>query len=156
MIIRKLIISGDNMKRSRLNLFKATSMSISVLGILLILATIALFAYIGISTLSSTVSSDVSSGSAYDQIAVLKSDYSTLSTQFDDIKTTVDTSNNAKLQSAYDNATLELVRAQSAISDADSAVSAGESQDEIKSRISTAQTQLQNAESSFSDVKAMM
>ena len=144
------------MKRSRLNLFKATSMSISVLGIILILATIAIFAYIGISALSSTVSSDVGSGSAYDQIAVLKSDYSTLSSQFDDVKTTVDNSNNDNLKNAFNNANLELVKAQSAISDADSAVSAGKSQDEIKSRISTAQTQLQKAESSFADVKKMM
>ncbi len=144
------------MKRSRLNLFKATSMSISVLGIILILATIAIFVYIGIYTLSSTVSSDVGSGSAYDQIAVLQSDYSTLSNQFDDVKTTVDNSNNDNLKTAFNNANLELVKAQSAISDANSAVSAGKSQDEIKSRISTAQTQLQNAESSLNNVKKMM
>lgn len=144
------------MKRSRLNLFKATSMSISVLGIILILATIAIVAYMGIYAISKTVSSDVGSGSAYDQIAVLNSDYSTLSNQFDDVKTTVDNSNNDNLKTAFNNANLELVKAQSAISDASSAVSAGKSQDEIKSRISTAQTQLQTAESSLSNVKKMM
>ena len=144
------------MKRSRLNLFKATSMSISVLGIILILATIAIVAYMGIYAISKTVSSDVGSGSAYDQIAVLKSDYSTLSNQFDDVKTTVDNSNNDNLKTAFNNANLELVKAQSAISDADSAVAAGKSQDEIKSRINTAQTQLQTAESSLSNVKKMM
>lgn len=144
------------MKRSRLNLFKATSMSISILGIIMILATIVVFAYIGISALSSTVSSDVGSGSAYDQIAVLQSDYSNLSSQYSDVKVQVDKSNNVNLTQAYTSANLELVKAQSAISDAQSAVSAGKSQSEIKSRIETAQQQLQTAETSLSNLRSMM
>ncbi len=96
------------MKKSRLNLFKVTSMSISVLGILMIIATIVLFAYIGISSVTSSVSTDVGSGSAYDQLAVLKSNYNTLEEQYNNMKTSVDNSNNKNLKSAYVNADLNL------------------------------------------------
>ncbi|WP_071907369.1 hypothetical protein [Methanobacterium congolense] len=143
------------MKKSRLNLFKVTSMSISVLGILMIVATIAIFAYIGISSLSSTISSDVDSGSAYDKIASLNSDYSTLSGQYDKTKTQVDSSGNANITAEYNDANLQLVKAKNAINDAQSAVSAGKSSDEINSRISTAESQLQTAKESLSKVNAM-
>ena len=63
------------MKRSRLNLFKATSMSISVLGIILIVATLVLFAYLGINAVTQSISTNVGSGSGYDQLNILKQDY---------------------------------------------------------------------------------
>jgi hypothetical protein len=83
------------MKRSRLNLFKATSMTISILGIFMILATVGVFAYIGVQGLSSKVTSNVDSGSAYDQLAALKSEYTSLSNQFDAIKTNANKSGNS-------------------------------------------------------------
>jgi hypothetical protein len=144
------------MKRSRLNLFKATSMSISVLGILLIIATIVLFAYMGISAITSSISKDVGSGTAYDQLAVLKSDYNSLNDQYTAVKLSVDKSNNQNVKTAYINAKLELVRANSDISDVDSALSAGKSKDEVEQRIATAQTQLNNARASLSSVKGML
>jgi hypothetical protein len=144
------------MKRSRLNLFKATSMSISVLGILMIIATIVLFAYIGISALTSTISSDVGSGTAYDQLAVLKSEYNTLEGQFNNLKTDVDKSGNSDVKTAYVNAELELVKAKNAISDVDSALASGKSKDEVQNRINTAQVQLDKAKTSFSNVRGML
>ncbi len=144
------------MKRSRLNLFKATSMSISVLGIIMILATIAIFAYIGVNALSSSVSSDVGSGTSYDQVAVLKSDYNTLEGQFNNLKADVDKSSNKNVNTAYVNAKLELVKAKSAISDVESAISSGKSKDEIDKRINVAQAQLQKAKTSFSTVRGML
>ncbi|MGZ7070217.1 MAG: hypothetical protein ACXVHN_05315, partial [Methanobacterium sp.] len=102
------------MKRSRLNLFKATSMTISVLGIIMILATVGVFAYIGIQGLSSKVSSNVDSGSAYDQLASLKSEYSSLNSQFDSIKNKVDSYGSTKAVNDLYKAQLELVKANSA------------------------------------------
>ncbi len=144
------------MKRSRLNLFKVTSMSISVLGILMIIATIILFAYIGISSVTSSISTDVGSGSAYDQLAVLKSNYNTLEGQYNNMKTSVDNSNNKNLKTAYVNADLELVKANSDISDVDSALASGKSKQEVQKRITAAQTQLDTARSSLSSVKDMI
>ncbi|MFY9638073.1 MAG: hypothetical protein WAK14_04615 [Methanobacterium sp.] len=144
------------MKRSRLNLFKVTSMSISVLGILMIIATIILFAYIGISSVTSSISTDVGSGSAYDQLAVLKSNYNTLEGQYNNMKTSVDNSNNKNLKTAYVNADLELVKANSDISDVDSALASGKSKQEVQKRITAAQAQLDTARSSVSSVKDMI
>lgn len=144
------------MKRSRLNLFKATSMSISVLGILMIIATIVLFAYIGVTSLTSSITSDVGSGSAYDQLAVLKSDYNNLEGQYSSLQTDVDNSGNSNLKTAFVNAKLELVKAKNAISDVDSAISSGKSKQEVQNRINAAQAQLNKAEQSLSDVRGMM
>ena len=63
------------MKRSRLKLFKTTSLTISLIGVILILITIGVIAYIGVSTLTNSVSTTVSSGSAYDQLNQVKSEY---------------------------------------------------------------------------------
>lgn len=144
------------MKRSRLNLFKATSMSISVLGIILIIATLVLFAYIGISAITSSITTDVGSGSAYDQLAVLKSDYNSLNNQYTSVQQTVDSSNNKNAKTAFINAKLELVKANSDINDVDSALSAGKSKDEVAQRINTAQSQLNTARSSLASVKGMI
>lgn len=144
------------MKRSRLNLFKATSMSISVLGIILIIATLVLFAYIGISSITSSITTDVGSGSAYDQLAVLKSDYNALNDQFTSVQQTVDNSNNKNAKTAFINAKLELVKANSDINDVESALSAGKSKDEVTQRINTAQSQLNTARSSLASVKGMI
>ena len=144
------------MKRSRLNLFKATSMSISVLGIIMILATFVLFAYIGINAITSTISSDVGSGSDYDQLAVLKSEYNTLEGQFNNLKTDVDNSGNSDIKTAYVNAELELVKAKSDIAAVDSALASDKSKDEIQSRINTAQVQLDKAKTSFSSVRGLL
>ena len=40
------------MRKSRLNLFKSTSMLISVLGVIMIIATVAAVAYVGFSVVS--------------------------------------------------------------------------------------------------------
>jgi len=82
------------MKRSRLNLFKATSMSISVLGIILIVATLVLFAYLGINAVTQSISTNVGSGSGYDQLNILKQDYNSLNNQFSSVQLKVDNSNN--------------------------------------------------------------
>lgn len=150
------LINGEKMKRSRLNLFKATSMSISVLGIILIIATIVLFAYIGISAITSSITTDVGSGSAYDQLAVLKSDYNSLNDQFTSVQQSVDSSNNKNAKTAFINAKLELVKANSDINDVESALSAGKSKAEVAQRINTAQSQLNTAKSSLASVKGMI
>ncbi|MEG3224948.1 MAG: hypothetical protein BME94_05320 [Methanobacteriales archaeon Met13] len=144
------------MKRSRLNLFKATSMTISVLGVVLIIVTVGIIFYIGFQSLSSFISYDASSGSSYDKLSALKSEYTTLKGQFDNIKIEVDKNNNKNFKIAYVNAELELIKAQSAITDVESAMSANESPQEIQNRINAAQVQMQKAKTSLSDLRSMM
>jgi hypothetical protein len=137
------------MKRSRLNLFKATSMTISILGIFMILATVGVFAYIGVQGLSSKVTSNVDSGSAYDQLAALKSEYTSLSNQFDAIKTNANKSGNKKIRNDAHKVQIELVKANSAIGDVESALSSNLPADEVTNRINTATNKLQIAKNSF-------
>lgn len=141
------------MRRSRLNLFKATSMTISLLGIIMVLITIGIGGYLLFQALSSTISTDVGSGSSYDKIAALKVSYNDLNNQFIEAKTSIDNLNNQNATTAYDKAELELIRAQSDISDAESALSSGKSSDVVQSRIDAAQKQLVVASDALDDLQ---
>ncbi len=157
MYIEFLNLLSDKMKRSRLNLFKVTSMSISVLGILLILATLVIFAYIGISALTTSVSTGVDSGSSYDQIAVLQTGYNNLNEELLNIKPSVDVSSNNNTQfNYYVNVELQLVKTQNAINSAQSALSSGQPSSVVQSRIAAAQNQLEIAKSNFSTLQQMV
>ena len=76
------------MRKSRLSLFKSTSMLISVLGVIMIIATVAAVAYVGFSVVSSSLTGGISSGTQYDELADLKSSYSDLVMKFDNVKST--------------------------------------------------------------------
>ena len=128
-------------------------MTISILGIIMILATVAVFAYIGIQGLSSKVSSNVDSGSAYDQLASLKSEYNSLDAQFNATKKKVDYYGSTKAKNDVYKAQLELLRSNSAIEDIDSALSSNLPSTEVTKRIQTATNQLQVAKNSYNTVK---
>jgi hypothetical protein len=145
----KTINAGDIMKRSRLNLFKVTSMTISLLGILMIVATIAIFAYIGFEGVSSKVTSNVDTGSAYDQLAALKSEYSSLNNQYSTIKVQASKSANTKVRNDSVDTELQLVKAQSAITDVESALSTNQPQDVVNDRLDAATTQLRKVKTSL-------
>lgn len=144
------------MRRSRLNLFKATSMTISLLGVIFILLTIGVLAYLGFQAISSTITTDAGSGAYYDKLAVLKSDYDNLSSQYDSTKLAVDKRNDKNLTTDYDAAKIELIQAQSDISDVESAINTKKSPEEIQNRIDIAQQQLQKASDSLSALRAKL
>ena len=122
----------------------------------MILGTIAVFVYIGVYSIGSTINSGVGSGTVYNQFAVLKSDYNTLEGQYSGLKTNVDSSGNSDVKTAYINAHFELVKAKAAIDDVDSALASGKSKEEVQNRINSAQTQLNAAKTSLSNVRGMM
>ena len=62
-----------NMRKSRLSLFKSTSMLISVVGIIMIISTIIVVAYVGYSVVSTGITNEISSGTQYDELAELSS-----------------------------------------------------------------------------------
>ena len=114
------------MRKSRLSLFKSTSMFVSVIGIILIIATIVVVAYIGFSLISSGITTGVSSGNQYDELADLKSNYTSYSIA----------------DNRYDDVRLQLARAQSDVDDVESALAAGKSADEVNDRIDIASKQI--------------
>ncbi|KZX10999.1 hypothetical protein [Methanobrevibacter filiformis] len=139
------------MKRSRLRLFKNTSMMISVLGVIMVVSTIIIAGYVGFSWISSGISNSVSSGGQYDQLAVLNSDYQKLEGELTDKKSTINTDDKTKKNKLIA-AELNLVRAKSAIDDVESALKSKKTEKEIEDRIKTAQTQLDTSGNSIKEL----
>ena len=132
------------MRKSRLSIFKSTSMLISVVGIIMIISTIIVVAYVGYSMVSEGITDEISSGTQYDELAELKSSYSNLSAKFESVKSTyyAGGANDIKV---YNDAKIELSRANSAIENVQSALDAGKPSNEVDSRIDFAKKELQSA-----------
>ncbi len=140
------------MRKSRLNLFKSTSMLISVVGIIMIISTIIVVAYVGFSMVSSGITNDISSGNQYDELANLKSSYSELEGKFDAAKSIYLDKGDASTMEKYNDARIELTRASSAIDNVQSALDSGKPSNEVDSRITFAQQQLQKAADAYNDL----
>ena len=136
------------MRKSRLSLFKSTSMLISVVGIIMIISTIIVVAYVGYSIVSSGITNEISSGTQYDELAELQSEYTNLSVKFDSVKATyyAGSADNVKF---YNDAKLELTRADSAIQNVKSALDAGKPSNEVDSRIDFAKEELKTAKKAY-------
>ena len=140
------------MKKSRLGLFKSTSMLISVLGIIMIVATIIVVAYIGFSVVSSGLTGGVSSGAQYDELNELKANYTALEAKFNDLQSKLYVQNNASQQQKYVDAEVYLVHAKTALDDVDSALSMNKDSSEVDERLAEARTALQEAQKAYESI----
>ena len=139
------------MRKSRLSLFKSTSMMISVVGIIMIIATIIVVAYVGYSIVSSGITNEISSGTQYDELAELKSSYNNLSLKFENIKSTYYSGGSSDVQ-VYNDAKLQLTRANSAIENVQSALDASKPSNEVDSRIVFAKEKLKEANDAYNNL----
>lgn len=139
------------MRKSRLSIFKSTSMLISVVGIIMIIATIIVVAYVGYSIVSSGITNEISSGTQYDELAELQAEYSNLSVKFDSVKATYYAGDTDDIQ-VYNDAKLELTRANSAIENVQSALDAGKPSNEVDSRIEFAKEKLDTANKAYNSL----
>lgn len=139
------------MRKSRLGLFKSTSMLISVVGIIMIVSTIIVVAYVGYSMVSSNITNEISSGTQYDELAQLKDSYTNLSVKFDSIKATYYSGSADDIQT-YNDAKIELSRASSAIENVQSALDAGKPSNEVDSRIVFAKEKLEAAYTAYNNL----
>lgn len=139
------------MRKSRLSLFKSTSMMISVVGIIMIISTIIVVAYVGFSIVNESITDGISSGNQYDQLAELKSQYSELEGKFESIKSTYYEGGPSSIEK-YNNAKLQLTRAKSAIDNVQSALEAGKPSNEVDSRIEFAKEKLQAARVAYENL----
>ena len=135
------------MKKSRLRLFKSTSMLIGVVGIILLISIILVAGYIGFSMVSNGITSEISSGTQYDELASLKTQYDNLSSKFDLIKSKY--SGDPEKMTEYDTAKIELERAKTAISNAQSALDSGKPSAEVDARLNDAKEKLAAAEQAY-------
>ena len=140
------------MRKSRLGLFKSTSMLISVVGIIMIVSTIIVAAYVGYSMVSSSITDDISSGTQMDQLADLKTDYNNLSAKFESVKATYYAGGPEDVQ-RYNDAKLELSRAGTAINNVESGINGeGIPSNEVDSRIQFAKEKLKKAHEAFDNL----
>ena len=139
------------MRKSRLRLFKSTSMLISVVGIIMIIATIIVVAYVGFSVVNESITDERSSGNQYDDLANLKSQYGDLQSKFDSVKSTYYSGTTKDIQK-YNDARLELSRASSAIDNVQSALDANKPSNEVDSRIEFAKEKLANARQAYENL----
>lgn len=139
------------MRKSRLSLFKSTSMLISVVGIIMIISTIIVVAYVGFSIVNESITNQISSGNQYDTLAELRDEYAQLEAQFDAVRDTY-TSGTAEDMQRYNEARLELTRAASAIDNVQSALDSGKPSDEVDARIDFAKEKLAAARQAFENL----
>ena len=139
------------MRKSRLSLFKSTSMLISVVGIIMIISTIIVVAYVAYSMVSEGITDGISSGTQYDELAELKSSYSDLAVKFDEIKATYYAGGADQIK-IYNDAKIELTRASSAIENVQSALDAGKPSNEVDSRIAFAKEKLEVANNAYNNL----
>lgn len=139
------------MRKSRLNLFKSTSMLISIVGIISIIFLIVLVGFSGYSIVNKSITDQISSGNQYDDLAQLKTKYSNLESQFDSVKSTFYSGGSDDVQK-YNDARLELSRAQSAIDNVQSGLDANKPSNEIDSRITFANQKLADAQHAFDNL----
>ena len=140
------------MRKSRLSLFKSTSMLISVLGVIMIVATVAAIAYVGFSVVSSSLTGGISSGTQYDQLAELKTNFSNLEVQDNETGNKIYMMNNITLEREYVNAQVELVRVKNDISDVESALSMGKPASEVDKRLQLAKDDLKIAQEAYNSL----
>ncbi|WP_295604920.1 hypothetical protein [Methanobrevibacter sp.] len=140
------------MRKSRLNLFKSTSMLISVLGVIMIVATVAAIAYVGFSVVSSSLTGGISSGTQYDQLAELKNNYSNLEVQYNETGNKIYMMDNITLEREFVNAQVELVRVKNDISDVESALSMGKQASEVDKRLQLAKDDLKIAQEAYNSL----
>ena len=140
------------MRKSRLSLFKSTSMLISVLGVIMIVATVAAIAYVGFSVVSSSLTGGISSGTQYDQLAELKNNYSNLEVQYNETGNKIYMMDNITLEREFVNAQVELVRVKNDISDVESALSMGKQASEVDKRLQLAKDDLKIAQEAYNSL----
>ena len=139
------------MRKFRLNLFKSTSMLISVVGIIMIIATIIVVAYVGFSIVNESITDEISSGNQYDDLATLKSQYGDLESKFNSVKSTYYSGTQDDIQK-YNDARLELSRASSAIDNVQSALDSNKPSNEVDSRIDFAKEKLASARQAYENL----
>jgi flagellar basal body-associated protein FliL len=127
-------------------------MLISVLGVIMIIATVAAVAYVGFSVVSSSLTGGISSGTQYDQLAELKTNFSNLEVQYNETGNKIYMMNNITLEREYVNAQVELVRVKNDISDVESALSMGKPASEVDKRLQLAKDDLKIAQEAYNSL----
>ena len=118
----------------------------------MIIATVAAVAYVGFSVVSSSLTGGISSGTQYDQLAELKTNFSNLEVQYNETGNKIYMMNNITLEREYVNAQVELVRVKNDISDVESALSMKKPASEVDKRLQQAKNDLKIAQEAYNSL----
>ncbi|WP_048812395.1 hypothetical protein [Methanobrevibacter ruminantium] len=140
------------MRKSRLNLFRSTSMLISVLGVIVIIIMVVAAAYVGFSVVSSSLTGGISSGTQYDELATLKSNCSSLEAQFNITGTKIYAMQNITLEREFVNAQVELIKVQNDLDSVESALASGQPASEVDKRIQQSKEDLKIAQQAYNSL----
>ena len=140
------------MKRSRLKLFKTTSLTISLIAIILIVVSIGVVAYIGVTDLSSSVTHTVNSGSAYESLNQIKADYGNLSKQYDELDKQLGTKPDIEAKSQFNTGKIKLSEVNQSITEIEGDISKGESEENINKQLDQAKEELKSARETYSQL----
>ncbi|RAP47029.1 MAG: hypothetical protein BZ135_03030 [Methanosphaera sp. rholeuAM6] len=140
------------MKRSRLKLFKTTSLTISLIGVILILLTIGVIGYVVVSGLSDSVSTTVSSGSAYDQLDQLKTEYNDINNKFTELGKKLGTNPNPDVKTTYNVGKVKLSEISQSLSSLQNDISNGEPDSVIQPKMNKTESQIKEANEIYNQI----
>ncbi len=140
------------MKRSRLKLFKTTSMTISVIAVVLIIVSIGIAGYVGVSQVTSSVTNTVNSGASYDSLNQLRSEYNNLSKKYTDLDQQLGTSPDATIKTTFNNGKVKLSELNQSISSIESDINKGEDDKIVQDEITQAKEEFKEAEDVYNQL----
>ena len=140
------------MKKSRIKLFKTTSLTISLIGVILILLTIGVLGYVIVSGVSDTVSTTVSSGSSYDQLDQVKSQYNTIKDKYDALDKKLGTNPDATVKTTFNTGKIKLTEIQQLLSSVQSDINNGESDADIQKKLNQTTDKIKEANDIYNQI----
>ena len=140
------------MKRSRLKLFKTTSLTISLLGVILILLTIGVIGYVAVSGLSDTVSTTVSSGSAYDQLDQVKSQYNDINSKYIQLDKKLGTDPDAGVKTTFNTGKVKLSEINQTLTSIQSDINNGKSEADVQKKLNQTKNDLNEVNEIYNQI----
>lgn len=140
------------MKKSRLKLFKTTSLTISLLGVILILLTIGVIGYVAVSGLSDTVSTTVSSGSSYDQLDQVKSQYNDINSKYIQLDKKLGTDPDADVKTTFNTGKVKLSEINQTLTSIQSDINNGKSEADVQKKLNQTKKDLNEVNEIYNQI----
>lgn len=140
------------MKKSRLKLFKTTSLTISLIGVILILLTIGVIGYIAVSGLSNSVSTTVSSGSAYDQLDQVKTQYEEVNAKYDTLNNKLGTNPDPAIKTTFNTGKIKLSEISQSISSIQNDINNGKPEEDIQTKLNQTKNKINEANDIYNQI----
>lgn len=140
------------MKKSRLKLFKTTSLTISLLGIFLILLTVVVIGYVAVSGLSDSVTTTVNSGSSYDQLDQVKAQYNDINKKYTDLGNKLGTNPDPGIKTTYNTGKVKVDEISQSLTAIKNDIDNGKSEVEIQTKLNQTKEDIKEANDIYNQI----